>query len=271
MKTLDWAVSFYEAGEHREAFDIFQRLAECGDAVAMRYLGRLFANGEGCQGDVSEAAQWYLRAWKANEEPAAHELASILPQLEQKAEGGEALVQFAVGMVFMYVKEDTETGMDWLTKSADQDYPEALQLLGDCYRQGKGVPCDEVQAYRYYTRAAELGNGKAMYQLGRQFWEGLAGQTPDLEQGLEWYRKAADRGFWPANMALCKLLAARNRDVNDAREVIQRLRALSSETRKECSISSDDGQWSAVVSDGGKTVGVSGLDLEELDLDLTNG
>lgn len=267
MNTLEEAIAAYEAGRHHEALGAFQLLADSGDAVAMRYLGRLLANGEGCPQDLSEAAQWYLRAWKANEEPAAHELADILPQLEQKAEDGNALTQFAVGLVWMVVKENPETGAVWLAKAADQDHPEALQLLGDCHRQGKGVPGDETLAYHYYTKAAELGNAKAMYQLGRQFYEGLAGQKHDVEQGLQWYRQAADQGFWPANMALCKLLAARNRDIHDAREAIERLRALSAATGKKCSVSADDGQWSAVASDNGTTLGVSGLDLQELDLD----
>jgi hypothetical protein len=69
-----------------------------------------------------------------------------------------------------------------------------------------------------------------------------------------------------AILPLCKLLAERNRDLNDAREVLQRLRAMASavQPHKKFSISSSDGEWAIVVSGGGATIGVSGLDIQDL-------
>ncbi|MEZ6142782.1 MAG: tetratricopeptide repeat protein [Zavarzinella sp.] len=268
MKTLQSAISAYETGNHSEALGIFQQLSAQSEAIAMRYLGRMCANGEGLPANLADAARWYLQAWKTNDEQSAYELESILPHLEAEAAHNEVIVLFAIGLIYQVIKNDPVLGVPWLMKAADQNHPEALQLVGDSYRQGKGVPMDEQLAYRYYHQAAQLGNGKSMYQLGRQYCEGLAGQQPNEEQGLEWYRKSADQGFWPANMALCKLLADRNRDLDDAREVVQRLCALSAATKKECSVSSSDGQWSAVVSDGGKTIGLSGLTMEDLGIEL---
>ncbi len=271
MPTLETALANYNAGEYATALQDFRRLADGGDPVAMRYLGHLFRDGRGCREDIEEAAQWYLGGWKRQDEGSIESLVELLPQLEKAADAGSDRAQFAVGIIYKYERADLKSGLHWLQKAADQGHCEALRIVGDAYHKGDGIPLDPIRAFDFYKRAADLGNPKSQHQVGRYISEGLAGQSADLERGLSWYRKAADQGFLAANMALCKILAERNRDLNDAREVLQRLQAIAAidQQHKSVSISSSDGQWAFVVSDGGATVGVSGIDIEDLNLGST--
>ena len=63
------------------------------------------------------------------------------------------------------VKRDYVKGAKWLRKAADQNYPEAQNILGALYQQGTGVKKDYAEAARWYQRAAEQGNGEAQYNL----------------------------------------------------------------------------------------------------------
>lgn len=53
-------------------------------------------------------------------------------QLLPLASEGNKEAQYAVGYMYYYgygVSQDTETGMFWIKKSADQHYPQAMQAL----------------------------------------------------------------------------------------------------------------------------------------------
>ena len=61
----------------------------------------------------------------------------------------------------------------------------------------KGSKADQAQKYnearRYYTRAAELGNTTAMYDLGVLYEHGQ-GVQQDYAQARAWFQKGADAG-----------------------------------------------------------------------------
>jgi len=75
-----------------------------------------------------------------------------------------------------------------LTSSQMIDVYEPL-LAGKRAFQSK----DYVEARRLFLRAAELGNAEAMVFLGKLTWEGWGGPKDQIA-GIEWLRKAAERG-----------------------------------------------------------------------------
>lgn len=51
--------------------------------------------------------------------------------------------------------KNEEEGIRLLTQSANMNYPSAMELLGDFYREEKG---DKKEAEKWYRRAAETGD-----------------------------------------------------------------------------------------------------------------
>lgn len=82
--------------------------------------------------------------------------------------------------------------------AADQGSAHSQQVLGQLHwRGGHGVPVDLAAARRYFERAAAAGAGDAMASLGHIELEAaaaVAGGEPNYSTGIEWYRRAIERG-----------------------------------------------------------------------------
>ena len=121
------------------------------------------------------------------------------------------VLQFSVPLVLSIVCfvvpawADFQAGMDANNR---EDYAAALREwrplaekgdalaqyhLGVLYRKGRGVPQDDVQARKWYDKAAVQGHAKAQYNLGTLYYNG-EGVPKDYKQALRWFRLAADQG-----------------------------------------------------------------------------
>ncbi|MBR5638469.1 MAG: SEL1-like repeat protein [Muribaculaceae bacterium] len=80
-----------------------------------------------------------------------------------------------------------------LLKEAQRGNAEAQNLLGICYDRGNGVERDINQALEWYRKAAEQGYARAQFNLGNCYFYG-EGVEKDLKQSAVWYRKAAEQG-----------------------------------------------------------------------------
>jgi TPR repeat protein len=122
-----------------------------------------------------------------------------------------SVLQFSVLLVLLIVClvvpawADFQAGMDANNR---EDYATALREwrplaekgdalaqynLGVLYRKGRGVPQDDVQARKWYDKAAVQGQAKAQYNLGTLYYNG-EGVPKDYKQALRWFRLAADQG-----------------------------------------------------------------------------
>ena len=79
--------------------------------------------------------------------------------------------------------------------------------LGRMYLDGKGGPRDYAQALTWSGKAAEQGIPGAEFNLGRIYDEGL-GVRRDPERAASWYGKAAAKGFSSAQVKLGDLYVA---------------------------------------------------------------
>jgi TPR repeat protein len=66
---------------------------------------------------------------------------------------------------------------------AEQGNVFAQLNLGWMYRNGRGVPDQDVKAFNWYRKAAEQGNVKAQYNLGQMYANG-EGVPEDYVEGL---------------------------------------------------------------------------------------
>ena len=80
----------------------------------------------------------------------------------------------------------------WKT-AADQNMPEALYLLGQCYVYGIEVAIDKDKAFACFRKAAESGWVPAVVQLGSCYQNGL-GVAMDETEAFKCYRRAAEHG-----------------------------------------------------------------------------
>jgi len=81
----------------------------------------------------------------------------------------------------------------WYRKAAEQGNAEAQCALGILYFKEIGVELDKTEAAKWYRKAAEQGHVVAQYALGECYSLG-DGVEPDKTEAAKWYRKAAESG-----------------------------------------------------------------------------
>src|SRR5262245_13158867 len=76
---------------------------------------------------------------------------------------------------------------------AAQDHAVALYRLALAHAEGRGVPHDDAEAAVWYRRAAGRGYLPAQSALGRIYDEGK-GVPQSQSKAMKWYRRAAQQG-----------------------------------------------------------------------------
>ena len=66
--------------------------------------------------------------------------------------------------------------------------------IGHKYSVGSGVKENELEAWNWYRKAADLGNGKAMSSIALYYQYGLGPVKQDYREALKWYKKAVEHG-----------------------------------------------------------------------------
>ena len=148
--------------DFEEARALFFSEAENGNPLAMYDLGRMSADGLGCEADAEEAQRWYVEA-----------LAGFHAAEEEKS---WKYTEYRIGKMYaagLGTEQDYLQAADWLTLSADQNYKYAEYSLGGLYYQGKGVEQDREYAFRLYSRAAVQGFPYASFELGKMLRDGV--------------------------------------------------------------------------------------------------
>ncbi len=75
----------------------------------------------------------------------------------------------------------------------EQNYAAAQYNLGVCYEQGKGVAKDQVEAVKWYRKAAEQNDAEGQLYLGLSYVKG-EGVAEDLVEAYKWLLLAARQG-----------------------------------------------------------------------------
>ena len=140
---LPAGIAAYRSGDYETALQEFKPLAAKGNADAQVNLGLLYARGQGVSQDYKAAATWYRKA----------------------AEQGQSDAQFNLGSLYYDglggLARDFNKASEWYTKAANAGQIDAQYNLGLMYVTGQGVPLSMVQAYKWLTIAAALGDAEA--------------------------------------------------------------------------------------------------------------
>lgn len=85
------------------------------------------------------------------------------------------------------------TTFEDLRKLAEGGDPYAQWMLGTRYHNGEGIPQDDVQAMRWFVRAADQGYADAQATAGAYYWAGR-GVPKDLVKAYYWSTLALHQG-----------------------------------------------------------------------------
>ena len=88
---------------------------------------------------------------------------------------------------------DSEPNVEMLLAKAESGDPEAQAELGKMYFNGTGVPKDEVEAVKWYRKAAEQGDSSAQFCLGVVFLHNA--ELKDYVTSYAWTDIAAANGY----------------------------------------------------------------------------
>ena len=97
--------------------------------------------------------------------------------------------------------QDDVRARELLLKSAEMGNVKAMNNLGMMYADGRGGAVNGTEAAKWLTKAAEAGVALSQMNLGLLYAEGK-GVAKDSKLAAEWLKKAADQGFTDAESKL---------------------------------------------------------------------
>jgi len=157
-----------------QAFVMFRRAAEHGDAEAQWEVGDRFVRGKGTTSDIDSAREWFLKA----------------------ADQGYPAAQNSLGNIFSHGLcrdgKDEEEALRWFSRAAWQYHAPGMKSMGDMFLHGRGVERDDFEAARWYRLAIEQGAdyAPALKALGDLYSSGR-GVFKDSKKALQLYGLAA--------------------------------------------------------------------------------
>jgi hypothetical protein len=174
--------------DYVEAARWYRKAADQGYAPAEFHLGVMYDKGEGVPQDHAEAVRWYRRA----------------------ADKGDAFAQCNLGLKYDQgegVTRDHVEAAKLYASAANQDLYTAQFNLSLKYASGQGVIQDDVQAHLRMSLAA-AGAGADDRTRYLAVLDRIAAKMNPIQLAAaqrlaaRWYRKAADRGYTPAQFNL---------------------------------------------------------------------
>jgi TPR repeat protein len=124
------------------------------------------------------------------------DLALELGQIMEGARNGDPEAMDMLGYIYengRCIEKRSAAAAVWYEKAANAGLPEAMNDIGYMYLNGIGVPRNDVAAANWFRKAAGLGNPEAMNNLGYMFTRGR-GVKKNQAQAAIWYQRAANLG-----------------------------------------------------------------------------
>jgi hypothetical protein len=121
----------------------------------------------------------------------------LLADVRAKAEKGEAQSQYELGAALakgsLGVAKDEVEAVKWFSKAAVQNNAFAQFNLGLRYHFGQGVAEDKGEAVKWYRKAAEQNDANGQYNLGLCYAKGQ-GVVKDYVEAYKWLSLASAQG-----------------------------------------------------------------------------
>ncbi|KAJ1448575.1 hypothetical protein M885DRAFT_538730 [Pelagophyceae sp. CCMP2097] len=128
--------------DFKRVFQLYDKAAQQGNALAQVRLALAFESGQGIKVDDLKAFSLYLKA----------------------AEQGYPLAMYNVGTLYRKGKgtaQSFDRAVEWYTLAAQQGDADALYMLGVCHNNGQGAAQDDGEALKCFKSAAMRGHAGA--------------------------------------------------------------------------------------------------------------
>lgn len=124
------------------------------------------------------------------------------------------------GLALRVHAQDTNFNFQTVQTAADKGNAKAQYELGRYYANGIGINRDYAKAVKYMRQAADQGDALAQMELGSYYGRGI-GVPRNVTTAVQWYRKAADQGNVLAQYAMGGFYAAGRGVTNDMDEAVR--------------------------------------------------
>ena len=224
-----------ERTAEKNQLDQLRERAANGDAEAMLMLGKAFYSGtSGAEQNFKKAAKWFADAAETETEPYSAEAKGWLGLLYYNGEGVTQDLKRAKSLFLIATKGGFEGLVETFDEMAKKGDIFACRFIQECYDKGVGVKRNTDKAaeyqrlaadsgdeesyfpaglylynndkhgesFKYFEKAAKLGNTRAAYFCGLMLYDGDEGMEQDKKQGMIYLQQAADKGHVAANAKL---------------------------------------------------------------------
>jgi TPR repeat protein len=168
--------------DHAESFKWALQAAKRGHMVAQHNVGGDYLQGQGVSKDLERARYWYTRA----------------------AEQGFAHSEWMLGRIYVEgigVAPNREEALKWLSKSLAQGHSPTMTTLAEMFTDPNGIPQQPQLVFDLHRAAAQRGDQRSEFELGRFDYAGYLG-APDYAEAMAWFQKAAAADYGPADQYL---------------------------------------------------------------------
>ena len=125
-------------------------------------------------------------------QPQAEIVASRIATIQVSAGQNSPEAQYLYGLLLLsgrIIDKDTEKGVYWLTKAAENGHKKAQKTIADLAFEGKLIPRDLVAAKKWYMK---LDNSWAHFRLGFIYAAGGDGIKQNCGKAVDEFLKAGD-------------------------------------------------------------------------------
>lgn len=208
QKAFEW---YFKAAEKEyDNISRYDRYSEEG-AHAQCKVGEYFRDGIGTSKNQKESVKWFLRSANSWDNGKAkyymyenyvegngvkRDIREALEWLEKSAEDEYDKAQFMLACYYSsdkFMEKDEKTSAMWMEKAAEQGYVDAQYGMANYYLGGIGVSKNEVRAAMWMEKAAENGFVDAQIGIAGCYENGI-GVPQNSKRAFEWAKKAAEQG-----------------------------------------------------------------------------
>lgn len=195
-----------------DAISWWRKSAEQGDVDAEYKLGWMYQEGEGVSRDDSETMKWWRMAAENGKAIAQLKYGELLEKGALRTETeNESSRDYATAA------KDEKAAIVWFKKAADQRLPKAMLALWLAERMLKEVTSSsrDDSDISLLRQAAEAGDADAQEELAGVYSElDFSGMPHDDVEAVKWFRKAAEGGSYRAKQRLVLMLQEKRGEIS---------------------------------------------------------
>lgn len=193
--------------------------AKAGNADAQYEIGRVSLLGPRTEKQEMAAQKWFRQAARQGHAKAKR---AVVYQVNSGLCSchDEEIAQWTLDMAVQgdargqYLQSysshcDEQSRIDWLVRSANQEYVPAMVELGYRMANGWGLEHDMARAIKCFKGAALQGNLEAQCLLGK-IYSGGYGVEPDYSKAIDWLAKPLEKELGHAFVTMGCILEARD-------------------------------------------------------------